>query len=169
MSRTSLRDSAVVARFQLARALRTRSALTLCALYGLVAGGSAFGFTRILKVLEEQTAKILRVPVTDRPGAMLDAVKQDPDFQKMMSELIGDPGLLDWAMDLPFLTVTSFWTGLLTLPFIAAAVGAEAIAPDVRDRSLRFELLRTGRLEILAGRFGGQSLLLAVGGLVSVV
>lgn len=167
MSR-SFQDALVVARFQLTRALRTRSALLICILYALVAGGSAYGFTRILLVLEQQTAKILHVPETDTPGAMLDAVKDDTDFQSMLSEMLGDPSLLDWALTLPFLTITSFWTGLGVLPFIAAAVGAEGIAPDVRDRTLRFELVRTGRGEIIAGRFLGLALLLGVAGLCSI-
>lgn len=164
----SLHDALVVARFQLTRALRTRSALLICILYALVAGGSAYGFTRILLVLEQQTARVLRVPETDTPGAMLDAVKQDVDFQSMLSEMLGDPALLDWALTLPFLTITSFWTGPGVLPFIAAAVGAEGVAPDVRDRALRFELVRTGRGEILAGRFLGLALLLGVAGLCAI-
>ncbi|MCK6521470.1 ABC transporter permease subunit [Myxococcota bacterium] len=158
-----VRDSLVVARYQLARALRTRSALLLVALFGLVSTGSAYGFTRVLLVLENQVARVLRVPQTETPGALMDAMKTDADFLDMLRAIVGsDELVLQWALDLPILTVTHFWTGLGTLPFIAAAAGAEAVSNDIQDRSIRFELVRAGRLEIVAGRFLGLSLLLAV-------
>lgn len=165
----SIRDALVVARFQLARALRTRSAVSLCALFTLVSAGSAVGFTRILLVLEQQTARILQVPETDTPGTMLDAVKQDTDFLQMIEHMLGAPELVDWALQLPFLTLTNFWTGLGLVPFIAAAAGAEAISPSIQDRSLRFEVVRTGRLELVCGRFLGQSLLFAVAALCGAI
>ncbi|MCB9745365.1 MAG: ABC transporter permease subunit [Alphaproteobacteria bacterium] len=158
---SSLWDTLAVTRLQLSRALRTRSALLLCAIYALMAGASAYGFTRLLLLLETQTARTLGAPTTETPGAMLGTLKADPDFQDLLNQLTGDPELLQWALDTPFLTVTAFWTGLAALPFFAAMLGAEAIAADTRSRALRFELLRTGRPEILLGRLGGQALLIA--------
>lgn len=159
----SVRDALIIARYMLARSLRTRSALLLVALFGLVASGSAYGFTRILLVLENQVARVLQVPQTETPGALMDAVKADVDFLDMLRAMVGgDEALLQWALGLPLLTVTHFWTGLGTLPFIAAAAGAEAVSSDIHDRSIRFELVRAGRLEIVAGRFLGLALLLGV-------
>ncbi|MBK9365579.1 MAG: ABC transporter permease subunit [Deltaproteobacteria bacterium] len=89
--------------------------------------------------------------------------KADVDSLDMMRAMVGgDEALLQWPWEPPLLTVTHFWTGLGTLPFIAAAAGAEAVSSDIHDRSIRFELVRAGRLEIVAGRFLGLSLLLGV-------
>lgn len=159
---SSARDAAVVARLQLSRALRTRSAIALCAVYALLAGASAYGFTRLLGLLEEQAARALQVPVTQTPGAMWDRLREQQELRDLFTGLLGDASLLSWALDQPYLSITSFWTGLAVLPFFAAMVGAEAVAPDVRDRCLRFELLRTGRLEVMLGRLGGMALLLSV-------
>jgi ABC-type transport system involved in multi-copper enzyme maturation permease subunit len=158
----SLGDTAIVARFQLLRALRTRTALLLCLSYMLVATGGSWLFTRILLQVEHAAARTLRVPETDRPGAMLEVLRGRGELRDFFSDLLGDPGLVDWAMELPFLTVIHFWLGLGFLPFLALAVGADAVSPDLRERTLRWELVRTGRLELLFGRLLALSALAAL-------
>jgi len=159
----SLRDTALVARWWLARSIRTRGAIALILVFTLVATGGAWIFTRILLEMERAAAAALHVPSTDKPGAMLDVLKERGDLTEVVQGLIGDPALAEWAMNLPILTIYSFWIALFTVPFLAAAAGAEAISPDIRDRTLRYELVRTGRLELVMGRFAGQALLIAVG------
>ena len=58
---------------------------------------------------------------------------------------------------------------MVVLPFIVSIIGAEMIAPSIKDRSLRYELLRTGRLELVMGRFLGQSLLIGAGTLLACI
>jgi ABC-type transport system involved in multi-copper enzyme maturation permease subunit len=161
-SATSLRDALLVARFQLARAVRTRSALALCTLYLLGSTGVTYVFTRILLEIENETARLLKVPVVTRPGAMLDTLRERGDLENILGALVGSPDLLDWALQQPILSIIHFWFALGVLPFLAVAVGAESVAPDARNRSLRFELVRTGRLELITGRFIGQAVLLFV-------
>jgi hypothetical protein len=162
----SVRDTALVARWWLARALRTRSAIAGLTVYGLVIVGGGWIFTRILLEMERAAARTLGVPITDRPGAMLDTLKGRGDLQDVLRGLIGDAELASWAIDLPILSIYTFWLGLAVVPFLAAAAGAEVVSPDIRDRSIRFELVRTGRLELVLGRLAGQALLVAVGLLV---
>ncbi len=168
-SLTSLRDALLVARFQLARAVRTRSALALCTLYLLGSTGATYVFTRILLEIENETARLLKVPEVAKPGTMLDTLRERGDVQSMLEALMGREDLVDWALQQPILTIVHFWFALGVLPFLAAAVGSESIAPDARSRSLRFELVRTGRLELVAGRFLGQGLLLLVATAVSIL
>lgn len=164
----SLLDALIVAYYQLLRAIRTRSALTILVLYALMATGGALGFVNILHQLEKQVAKILHVPVTETPGAMMEALKEDPDFRSMLVMLLGDQReLLDWALGMPVLTLTHFWICLGLLPALAATVGAEAVSGDAQSRALRFELVRTGRLELVLGRLLGHAVLLALGLLVA--
>ncbi len=159
----STRDATVVARWWLARALRTRSAIAGLTVYTLVIAGGAWVFTRILLEMERAAAGALGVPSTDRPGAMLDVLRERGDLQQVLEGLVGDPAQAAWAMELPILSTWSFWLGLAIVPFLAAAAGAETVSPDIRDRSLRFELVRTGRLELILGRTAGQALLVGVG------
>ncbi len=166
---TSLRDALAVASFHVRRARRTRTLLALCVVYMLATGGVAWIFRTVVHEMEKAAAEVLRVPQTDTPGAMIDTLRTQDDFRRMMEGLIPDPQLLDWAMGLPVLTVSHFWMALGLLPFLAAAAGSEVLAPSVHDRSLRFELVRTGRLELVYGRWLGQAALVALATALSVV
>jgi len=77
--------------------------------------------------------------------------------------------LVEWAMSLPYMTITWVWGGMGLVPFLAAAVGAEGVAPDLSARTIRFEAMRTGRLEIVGGRYLGMCLLVLIAITLSVV
>ena len=165
---SSLRDAAIVARFHLRRALRTRSAVGLCVVYTLVTTSSAWIFTRVLLELERQVARMLMVPEVRKPGTMLDTLRERGDLAEMFGNFLDDPAQVTWALGQPFLTVTHFWICLGAMPFLAAAAGAETLSPHIRSRAIRFESLRTGRLELVAGRFVGQAVLIGVALLLTV-
>ncbi len=165
----SLRDTFQVGRFHLIRAVRTWTVVFLCAVYMLGAGGVAWSFRGLIGKLEQSAAELLRVPVTDTPGAMVEILRGREELQSIMSGLIPDDTLLDWALSLPVLTIPHFWMALVLLPFIAAVIGAEVISPGIRDRSLRYELVRTGRLELMLGRWAGQCVLIGLGTTLSVL
>ena len=163
----SVRDTLVVGRFHLMRAVRSRSAIVLCLVMAIVHMGGAWVFTQILKAMENSAAAALRVPATDRPGAMLSVLRERDDFRDFIGGLIPDPALLEWALNLPYLSVGHFWIALGTLPFLAAAAGSEVLSGDIKNRSLRYEVVRTGRLEVVCGRFLGQALLIFLAVLVA--
>ncbi len=158
----SLGDTLLVARFHFARAVRTRSALNLCALFTLCATGSAIGFRQILKAMEDMASKTLGVPRTDTPGAMFDTLRMQGDLESMLEAMMGNVELVEWALSTPYMTVTWAWSGLGLIPFLAAAVGADAVSPDLAGRTIRYEALRTGRLEIVGGRFLGLAVLVLI-------
>ncbi|MCP4868436.1 MAG: hypothetical protein GY898_06935 [Proteobacteria bacterium] len=159
----SLRDVALVARWWLARSVRTRSAGALVLIYTLLLAGGAWMFTKFIHSMELTLANTLRVPPTKKPGAMLDTLKERGELKELLQGMIEDPAAVEWAIQLPVLSTFTFWMGLGAVPFLACAAGAEAISPDIRDRSLRYELVRTGRLELVAGRFLGQAFLVGLG------
>lgn len=159
----SLRDVALVARWWLARAVRTRSAAALVIIYTLLEAGGAYMFTQILLAMERTVARTLHVPETSKPGAMLDVLRERGELTELLEGMIGDPAAVEWALQLPVLSTFTFWMALGAVPFLACAAGAEAISPDIGDRSLRYELVRTGRLELVTGRFVGQAMLVALG------
>ena len=73
---TSLRDTLLVTRAQLARAIRTRNMIVLCLAYVLLCCGNAYMFTRGIHQMEKIAAKALSVPETKRPGSMLDVLRE---------------------------------------------------------------------------------------------
>jgi len=156
---TSLRDTLLVTRAQLARAIRTRHMIVLCLAYVLFCCGGAYMFTRGIHQMEKVAASALGVPETQRPGSMLDVLRERGDIERIFESMLEDPQVVQWAIELPILSVFFFWFGLGVIPFLAAMGGADSISPSVRDRSIRFELIRTGRLEVVAGRFLGQAAL----------
>jgi len=164
---SSLRDTFVVSRFHLVRSLRTRSAVLLCLALTTMAMGGAWVFTRVLGEFENAAAQALGVPPTHKPGAMYAVLQEREHFIKFMTEIVNSADRVEWAFSLPFLSVTHFYLLLGTLPFLAAAAGAEVLAGDVKDRSLRYEILRTGRIELVMGRFLGQLLLVFVAVMVA--
>lgn len=166
---TSLRDALQVARFHVVRAVRTRTVVFLSAVYLLASAGVAWIFRGIVRELEKNAAELLRVPVTDTPGAMMDTLRGREELQSIVEALLPNPELADWALHLPVLTIAHFWMALGALPFLAAVIGAEVIAPGIKDRSLRFELVRTGRIELVLGRWMGQGALIAVATALSIV
>lgn len=166
---TSLRDSFQVGRFHIIRAVRTWTIVFFCAVYMLGAGAIAWIFRGLIRELEKNAAELLRVPVTDTPGAMMGTLRKREELQSIMEGLLPDEALVDWALSLPVLTIPHFWMALGMLPFIAAVIGAEVISPGIRDRSLRYELVRTGRLELVLGRWAGQATLIALGTTLSIL
>ncbi len=165
----SLRDVALITRFHLLRAVRSRALMAFWALYLLVVTGADWLFTRILLEFEQKAARALGVPETDRPGAMLETLRGNGDLQELFSGLFSDADAVDRALNTPFLAVIHLWIGIGVLPFLAAAAGAETLSGDLRDRTLRFEVVRTGRMEIVGGRFFGQAITVIVAVVASVI
>jgi hypothetical protein len=160
-------DTLLVARFEVLRALRTWRALALALVYLLASTGGAWIFTRVLLGFEQQAAMALGVPTTDVPGLMIDRVVKTDEFRMMVAGMVGDEQLVDQVLALPMLAMCHLWLGILLVPFLATSTAAECIAIDMGNRALRFELVRTGRLELVLGRLLGQSALTLVATLFS--
>ena len=158
----SLRDTFEVARFELIRALRTWRAVALTLLFVVATTGAAFVFVGLLWVLEAELASTLGVPTTDRPGAMTGRLMESGELRRMLEAMIGEEDLVDAVLWHPVLALFHLWFCLLLGPFFATTSAAECIAVDNRTRALRFEVLRTGRLELVMGRFIGQVLLTSI-------
>ncbi|MAA78092.1 MAG: hypothetical protein CL916_02445 [Deltaproteobacteria bacterium] len=165
----SVRDTIYIAYFHILRSIRTRTMLFLFIVYLLISGGTAWFGRAIIHEFEKQTADTLMVPQTETPGAMMEILRTQDNFHRMISSMVPDIELVEWALTLPVLTIFHYWISLFVLPFIVAIIGAEMIAPSIKDRSLRYELLRTGRLELVMGRFLGQSLLIGAGTLLACI
>lgn len=164
---TSLRDIALVARFEVLRALRTWRALALFVLYAVATCGAAYIFVQIVGLMENSLARQLGVPETRVPGAMLQELVASDSFRSMIEAMAGSEAA-DEIIGIPVLAIFNLWLGFVLIPFFAASASAESIAIDAGSRALRFEVLRTGRIELVLGRYVGQLVLTGMATLVSV-
>ncbi|MBT3220961.1 MAG: ABC transporter permease subunit [Proteobacteria bacterium] len=165
---TSFYDTWLVARFELLRNLRTWRAIALCTLYTVATTGGAYIFTRILLAFENTAAGALGVPTTKKPGTMTKEIVDNPEMQAMFREMLPSSDLVDYVMSWPLLTTYHLWFALAFIPFLAASTAGECVATDRGTGAIRFECLRTGRVEVVAGRFIGQAFLMAVAALLAV-
>lgn len=154
--RRSLVDVALVARFELLRAIRSWTALAVVLMYLIANVGGAYIFIRVLGQLETTMAEQLHVATTQWPGSMTEQLRKSEQLMKMFDTLVGSHATAAALIDRPFLAVFQLWQGFVLIPFLAATTAAESIASDVRTRAIRFEVIRTGRAEVVAGRMLGQ-------------
>ena len=151
-----MRDLLLVARFEILRAIRTWRAIALIVLFCVASGGATYVFTRFVGVLENTLADQMGVPRTETPGAMLEKLVASDSYRNVVEGMVGAADLVDYLLAVPPLAMFSLWFGFLLVPFFAASASAECIAIDVQNRAIRYEATRTGRLEIVMGRFAGQ-------------
>ncbi|MBX2802877.1 MAG: ABC transporter permease [Myxococcales bacterium] len=164
-----MRDVWLVARFEVLRAIRTWRALALVVLFTVASAGASYLFVRFIGMLENEVAQQILAPRTETPGAMIDELVKSDTWREFVSNLVGADHLVDFIIQIPPLAMFNLWFGFLLVPFFAASASAECISLDVRSRAIRYEVLRTGRLELVTGRFIGQALLTGAAIAVSTV
>ena len=160
--RQSIRDIWIVALYHLRRVTKTRAAFSLVGLFLFASMGVATAFRWVLGAMEKTMAATTNMRLGDQPGALYDALRDRGELLEFMEELSESAEAIAWAIQLPYMPFTWFWAGFILVPFLAAEVGCEAITSDIGARTLRFEAVRTGRLEIVVGRFLGMALLTLV-------
>jgi ABC-type transport system involved in multi-copper enzyme maturation permease subunit len=147
----ALRDVLILARFDLATAIRTRRALAALLIYlagALLTGG-------ILVWVEVQWGdKIAMARTAIDAAAAAASMKADaPDAYKALSTLAGgDEELVRHMLHLPLVVLGFFWTTLTFLPLLVALVSHDIVNAEVRNRSARFVLLRTTRTTLLVAK-----------------
>ena len=162
-------DVALVAWFELFRAVRTWRAVALLVLYGVASAGAAYLFAEFIGLLENAMADQLGVARTETPGAMMSDLLDSQQLIEVLTAMTGSGDLARQLLDIPLPALFFLWLGFLLVPFFAASASAECIATDTRTRAIRFELLRTSRIELVLGRFVGQLLLTALASATSAV
>lgn len=166
-----LRDALIIARYELAEALRSRRVLVLALLY---VGGATVGsllFVDLLSQIEATVARSLLVAGASKPGAMTEGMLKSIEFRNMLAQLVEDRDLADRLITLPPLATFYGWLALTFVPVLVMLTSVEAIAADLQSGAARFALVRTDRLSWAVGKLLGQTVLmmvsLAVGALAS--
>lgn len=156
------RDVAAVAAYEIGEGLRTRLFAVATLGYGAAIGASVWLFTRILLQMENAAAAGLGIPATERPGAMVGTLRDQGALVDLLTEIAGSAENARALADEPLIAL---WTGaatMLLLPALTAVTAGGSVAEEVRTRSIRYLLVRVGRLPIGLGKLVGQFVLATI-------
>lgn len=153
-----LRDLAIVAAYEVGEAVRTRLLQLVILAYAGGIGFATWLFVKIVGEAEKTLAATLGVPATERPGTMMNQLTRGGEVERILGAMIGESDATN-LLDRPALAL---WIGAVSmwlLPLVVTFAASGSVATEVRSRSIRYLLCRTGRLQIGLGKLAGQLLL----------
>ena len=160
-SRRFVRDVALVGRFEMAEALRSRLLIVMVLLFVGAGGLGAYAFTELLGRVEANAAQVTGAPVAAKPGAMVRGLRNVHGYRDLLRTFLGSDEKADYFAAIPPIVVFFGWASFAFTPWLVLFTSAETIATEVASRSIRYSVLRTGRLEFALGKMLGQALILA--------
>jgi ABC-type transport system involved in multi-copper enzyme maturation permease subunit len=150
---------ALVARFELAEALRSKLLLVLLVLF--MAGGAfgAWGYTKLVSWVESGAATAMGQDSkrSAKPGAMLGKLRESRSYADLVHMIVPEKEKADYYAALPPLVIFFGWAAFAFTPWLILFTSAETIASEVATRAIRFPLLRTSRLSYALGKGLGQA------------
>ena len=159
LPRAFVRDVGLVARFELAEAMRSKLLVVMVLLFVGAGALFAWSFTQLVERIEESAAKVTGAPTTRRPGATVRHLRDSHSYRDMLRMFLGSDEKADYFAAIPPIVVFFGWTSFLFTPWLILFTSAETIATEVATRSIRYAVLRTGRLEFALGKMAGQALI----------
>jgi ABC-type transport system involved in multi-copper enzyme maturation permease subunit len=153
-----LQHLAILTRFELADAIRSRRAAVVLLLYLAAALLSTNAFVTAIQKLETQLASILQLEANS-PGAMADALWKSARFRQMIGSLIGDREVAQGLMGMPPIALLYGFLAFFYTPFFVLLTATPRVAGDVWSGAARFVLFRTSRAAWVLGKLFGQALL----------
>jgi ABC-type transport system involved in multi-copper enzyme maturation permease subunit len=164
------RDVALVARYELAEAVRSRLLLVVVLLFVGAGGVAAWSFTQLVQSIEDNTARVTGAPTAKRPGRTMRRIRESGSYRSGLRIFLGDDQKADYFAAIPPIVTFFAYFSFYFLPFLVLFTSAETIASEVASRAIRYSALRTGRLEFALGKGVGQALIIvAVTGLAAVI
>jgi ABC-type transport system involved in multi-copper enzyme maturation permease subunit len=160
--RALARDVGLVARFELAEAMRSKLLVVMVLLFVGAGALGAWAYTEVLGRVEANAAKLTGAPTTHKPGAMVRRLRDVQGYRDMLRLFLGDDAKADYFATIPPIVVFFGWVSFIFTPWLVLFTSAETIATEVASRSIRYSALRTGRLEFALGKALGQ-LLIVIG------
>jgi ABC-type transport system involved in multi-copper enzyme maturation permease subunit len=154
------RDVALVARYELAEAVRSRLLLVVVLLFVGAGGVAAWSFTQLVQSIEDNAARVTGAPTTARPGRTMKRIRQSGSYRAGLRIFLGDDQKADYFAAIPPIVTFFAYFSFYFLPFLVLFTSAETIASEVASRSIRYAVLRTGRLEFALGKAVGQALII---------
>ena len=165
MSRlVDVRKLALVARFELAEALRSRLVVVVLALYGAGAALGAYLFTAALGAAEQAVRGSLGDTLSAH-GVADDLVRQQA-LPGLIKFFVDDPALQKELLDVEPLAIFYGFVALNLVSGIVLVTSGGAHATEIASGGTRFVLTRVDRLSWALGKLAGHAALLLVGLLV---
>jgi ABC-type transport system involved in multi-copper enzyme maturation permease subunit len=156
------RDVLIVARHELADAVRSRRAVVLLLLYLAGAMLCSVGFITVLHKVEVQLAETLNISASNSTGGVTEALWQSRFFKRMLQSLAGDDDIVRGLLATHPIAVFYGWLALAATPLLVVLTTSGRIAEEVASGSVRLVLLRTSRPAWCLGKFFGQAALILV-------
>jgi ABC-type transport system involved in multi-copper enzyme maturation permease subunit len=160
-ARAFARDVGLVARYELAEAARSRLLIVIVLLFVAAGGLAAWSFTELVSTVEENAAKLTGAPTAGRPGATMRRWRDSGSYQDLLRRIMPNQEKADYFAAIPPIVAFFAWFAFTITPFLVLLGSAETIASEVATRSIRYSVLRTGRLEFALGKCLGQALIVA--------
>ena len=154
-----LRDVGLVARYELAEAARSKLLIVIILLFVAAGGLAAWSFTEIVTTVEENAARVTGAPTARRAGATMRRLRDSGSYRDMLRMFMRDQNKADYFAAIPPIVAFFAWFAFKITPFLVLLTSAETIASEVSTRSIRYAVLRTGRLEFAVGKSLGQALI----------
>jgi ABC-type transport system involved in multi-copper enzyme maturation permease subunit len=158
--RAFARDVGLVARYELAEAARSKLLIVIALLFVAAGGLAAWSFTELVSTVEENAARLTGAPTARRPGATMRRLRDSGSYQSMLRQFFRDEHKADYFAAIPPIVSFFAWFAFNLTPFLVLLGSAETIATEVSSRSIRYSVLRTGRLEFAVGKSLGQALII---------
>ncbi len=155
-SRGWARDTALVARFELGEALRTRLLVVMLFLFVGAGALAAWGFSEMIEGIEHRTAEITGAPTTRRPGGALRRMRESASYRDLLRTFLRDEKKADYYAAQQPIVVFFGWAAMLFTPWLLLFTAADTIASEVSSRAIRYVALRTSRLSYALGKLTGQ-------------
>lgn len=160
----SWRKLGIVARFELAEALRSRLIVVVLAVYGAGAGFGAFAFAKAVNAAERAVQSQLEDSLIAHDLSAEELRRQA--LPQLLARVVDDPALRDELVRIdPLALFYGFMALQLVAPLVLILSGG-AHATDLGRGATRFVLTRCDRLSWALGKLLGHAALLALGLLV---
>jgi hypothetical protein len=170
--RVFTRDVALVARFELGEAMRSRLLVVMILLFVGSGALGAWAYSSAIQQAEERAADVMGAPknTSGRPGATVRRLRDTQSYRDVVRFFVHDPKKADYYATFPPIVVFYFFAAFIFTPWLILFTSAETIASEVASRGVRYSLLRTGRLAYALGKSLGQTaILIGVTGLCALV
>lgn len=157
-----VKKAALVARFELLEALRSRLVALLVLLYG---GGAMIG-SRVFLGLLSSAEEAVQEELAEQMNLPPNTVPEDLVREKAMPWLLGfvqDDATREQLLRMDPLSIFFGYAALKTVAVLVLLIATASIAQDVERGATRFVLFRCDRLSWTLGKTVGQAALLAAG------
>ena len=155
-----LHQFAVITRYEIDDALRSRRAVNLLLIYLLCSIAACIMFVHILHSIETELVQAIGLQPREETGGATRTLWKSESFRRMLTRLVGVRDLASELLSTPPLAIFFGWVALTFTPLLVILVSSPRIAEEVGTSSVRFVLFRTTRGTWVCGKFAGQALLL---------